>query len=116
MLHPRRGTSFCRDLNDSDKIGEKTNRYIPLIAAFRTHKGKVEFVAISVRLTGATSTKILKSLSSALSDVRPQVETSRARRGIIYPTTDANSKAYDTVLFRSLLESLTNPRNAAFLV
>ena len=98
---------FCRDLGCNDKIDETTNKCTPLIAAFWTHWIKVEFVAITVGNMGTTSTKTLKSLTSALSNVRPHVETIRANMDLIDPTTNTDAKAHDTVLIRFLLDSLT---------
>ena len=53
-------------------------------------------------------TKMLTQLVSAFSTVRHRVKPTRASRGITDPITDHAAKAHDYILFKSLLDSLTN--------
>jgi hypothetical protein len=99
---------FCRDLGCDDKREAKTAKYAALIAALKKHWGHVEFIAFPIGHAGTTLTSTLTQLISTLSAVRPHAEPSRASRGINSPTTDHNAKAHDSILFKSLLDSLTD--------
>jgi len=69
----------------------------------------VGFKAIYIDHAGSTSYKTPKSLTSALSAVRPSLETmSRARRAIAVPTTNNNAKTHETILFWSLFDFLSD--------
>ena len=50
----------------------------------------------------------LTQLTNAFSAVRPREEPSKANRDTTNPTTDHNAKAHDYILFKSLLDSLTD--------
>jgi len=99
---------FCRDLGFDVKCDEKTEKYSPLIAALIKYWGRVEFVAFPIGHAGTTLTKTLDHLTAAFSTVRPSVESSRANMGISSPATDHNAKTHDFVLFKSLLDSITD--------
>ena len=52
--------------------------------------------------------KTLTQLTTAFSAVRPREEPPRATRGNTDPATDHNAKVHDYILFKSLLDSLTD--------
>jgi hypothetical protein len=99
---------FCRDLGCDTKLEAKTAKYAPLLAALRRHWGHVDFIAFPIGHTGVTLHKTLTQLTTAFSAVRPREEPSRANRGTTDPAMDHNAKAHDYILFKSLLDSLTD--------
>jgi hypothetical protein len=68
----------------------------------------VEFIVFPIGHAGTTLTGTLNNLTAAFSTVRPLVERSRASRGISRPATDHNAKAHDAIMFKSLLDSITD--------
>ncbi len=50
----------------------------------------------------------LTQLTTAFSAVRPREEPPRATRGNTDPATDHNAKAHDYILFKPLLDSVTD--------
>jgi hypothetical protein len=106
---------FYRDLGCDIKFDEKTEKYSALIAVLRKYWEQVEFVAFPIGHAGTTLTKTLDHLTAAFSAVRPLVERSRASRGISSPDTDRNAKAHDFILFKSLLDSLTDVAQSRLL-
>jgi hypothetical protein len=99
---------FCRDLGCDSKHEAKTAKYSPLIAALKRHWGNVEFIAFPIGHTGMTLTKTLTQLVTAFSTIRPRAEPTRANMGITDPDMDHTAKAHDYILFKSLLDSLTD--------
>ena len=99
---------FCRDLGCDTKFDKKTEKYSPLIAAFKRYWGRVEFIAFPIDHSGTTLTRTLNNLTAAFSTVRPSVERSRASKGISNPAMDLNAKAHDFNLFKSLMDSITD--------
>jgi len=99
---------FCRDLGCDTKLDAKTNKYFHLNAALKRHRGRVEFVAFPIRHAGTTLTATLTYLTAAFSTVRPRVGLTRASRGILIPNMDHTAKAHDYILFKSLLDSITD--------
>ncbi len=99
---------FCRDLGCEAKLEAKTKKYAPLLAALRKHWGHVERVALPIGHAGMTLTRTLTHLADAFSTVRPRGEISRANRGTTDPAMDHTAKAHDYILFKSLLDSLTD--------
>ena len=55
-----------------------------------------------------TLTRTLTQLVTAFSTVRPRTEPTRASKGITDPDTDHTAKVHDYILFKSLLDSLTD--------
>ncbi len=68
----------------------------------------MEFIAFPIGHASTTLTRTLNNLTAAFSTVRPSVERSRASRGLSSPTMDLNAKAHDFILFKSLLDSVTD--------
>jgi hypothetical protein len=107
---------FCRDLGCDIKFDKKTEKYSPLIAALRKYWGRVEFVAFPIGHAGTTLTRTLDHLTAAaFSTVRPSVERSRTSRSISNPATDHNAKAHDFIMFKFLLESITDLAHSRLL-
>ena len=99
---------FCQDLGCEANLEAKTTKYAPILAALKKHWGRVEFVAFPIGHAEVTLTQRLTHLTAAFSTVRSRGETSRASRGITNPDTDNTAKAHDYILFKSLLDSLTD--------
>ena len=55
-----------------------------------------------------TLTRALTHLTADFSTFRPREETVRASRGIPNPDTDHTAKAHDHIIFKSLLDSLSD--------
>ena len=55
-----------------------------------------------------TLTRTLTQLTTAFSTVGPRAELTRASTGITDPDTDHVAKAHDYILFKSLLDSITD--------
>ncbi len=64
-------------------------------------------MAISIGHAGTTLQKTQQNLAQALSATRPEIEQSRARRGVRNPETDSAARSHDTSLFKTLMQALT---------
>ena len=90
------------------KHTENTEKYTPLVAAFKQHWGRVEFVAIPIGHAGTTLTRTLDHLTAAFSTVRTRVDHTSAIKNTSLPNTDSNAKRHDYRLFKSSLDALTD--------
>jgi hypothetical protein len=99
---------FSLDLGCDKKHMEKTEKYSPLVAALRLNWGRVEFVAIPIGYAGTMLTRTPEHLIAAFFTVRPRVDHTSVSKGTSQPTTDSNAKRRDYLLFKSLLDPLTD--------
>ena len=99
---------FSRDLGCDKKHTEKTEKYFPLIAAFKQYWRRVEFVAIPIGHAGTTLTRTLDHLIAAFFTVRPRVDHTSAIKGTSLPLAYFTARSHDYRMFKSLLDALTD--------
>ena len=68
----------------------------------------MEFIAFSIDHADTTLTKTLDHITAAFSTIRPNVERSRPNMGAASPASDHNAKTHDCIMFKPLMDSLTN--------
>jgi len=81
---------------------------LPLVAAFKRYRGRVDFVAIPAGHAGTTLTGTLDHLTAAFSTVRPRTDQASAIMGTSQTITDSNAISHDYRLLKSLLDALTD--------
>ena len=81
---------------------------LPLVAAFKRYRGRVDFFAIPAGHAGTTLTRTLDRLTAAFSTVRPRADQASAGIGTSQTITDSNAISHDYRLFKSLLAALTD--------
>ncbi len=87
---------------------EKNEKYSPLVAALKQYWGRKEFVAISIGHAGTTLTRTLDHRTAAFSSVCPRVDHTNAIKGTSQPIKNSNVRSHDYLLFKSLLDALTD--------
>ena len=75
----------------------------------------MEFIPFPIGHAGTTLTKTLDHLTAFFSTFLSNVERSRASRGAASPVTDHNARTHDYNMFKSLLDSLTDPTQSRLL-
>ncbi len=98
---------FCQDFGCNKRLLEKTAKYAPLIVALKTVWGKMEFAAVPIGHAGTTHQETQRHLAQALSAARPEIEHSRARKGVRDSETDIAARSHDTSLFENLMQALS---------
>jgi hypothetical protein len=83
---------FCRDLGYHLKYTEKTDKHLPLLAALRKYRGRVEFVCIPIGHAGTTLIDTANDFASTLAKIRFSTASERKRKG--HKTPDRSSTAF----------------------
>ena len=68
----------------------------------------MEFIAFPIGHAGTTLTRTLHQLTTSFSSVRPLTGRPSTSDGVTSLAMDHNAKAHDYILFKSLLDSLTD--------
>jgi hypothetical protein len=73
---------FCRDLGCHDKLAKKTEKYHPLLCAFRRYWGRVELVCIvPIGHAGNTLHDTATDIANALAMACPSTAAKRTTQG-----------------------------------